>query len=162
MGRKYTTEAYYDKVQLLKKYFPDCSVTTDLIVGFPSETEEEFAQTLAFLREKCAFSAVHVFPFSVREKTRAARMDGQLPKAVKAERAARAKKAAAALTEKYLGRFVGKTLEVLPEHCVGGRWMSHGPIWLSDLYRRGGDLQEYAGSRRGAGAVSGRTAGKNF
>ena len=138
MGRKYTTEAYYDKVQLLKKYFPDCSVTTDLIVGFPRETEEEFAQTLAFL-EKCAFSAVHVFPFSIREKTRAARMDGQLPKAVKAERAARAQKAAAALTEKYLGRFVGKTLEVLPEHCVGGRWMSHGQYGFP-IYIEGGGI----------------------
>lgn len=113
-------------------------MTTDLIVGFPRETEEEFAQTLAFL-EKCAFSAVHVFPFSIREKTRAARMDGQLPKAVKAERAARAKKAAAALTEKYLGRFVGKTLEVLPEHCVGGRWMSHGQYGFP-IYIEGGGI----------------------
>ena len=65
MGRKYTAAQYLYNVNLLRKAFPDCSITTDLIVGFPGETEQEFAETLDFLRQ-CAFSSVHVFPYSVR------------------------------------------------------------------------------------------------
>lgn len=133
MGRKYTAEQYYTNAMLLKAAFADCSVTTDLIVGFPGETEEEFAQTLRFI-ERCALSAVHVFPYSAREGTRAARMEAQLSDQKKAARAARAKAVAAALTQSYLRRFVGRTLAVLPEHRTGGLWAGHGdygfPIYI--------------------------------
>lgn len=134
MGRRYTTEQYYHSVQLLRDAFPDCSVTTDLIVGFPGETEAEFTQTLAFLN-RCAFASVHVFPYSVRKGTRAASMPGQLSRQEKAARAARAKQAAAALSEAYRKGFVGQHMQALPEHLTeDGRWAAHGtygfPIYI--------------------------------
>ena len=106
MGRKYTTAQYYHSVQLLRQAFPDCSITTDLIVGFPGETEAEFEQTLAFL-ERCAFASVHVFPYSARKGTRAASMPGQLSRREKMARADHARQTAAALSERYRRRFIG-------------------------------------------------------
>ena len=133
MGRRYTTEDYYNGVQLLRQVFPDCSLTTDLIVGFPGETEEEFEQTMDFL-ERCGFAAVHVFPFSVRKGTRAASQPGQLAQKEKAARAQRAKDTAARLSKAYRSRFVGRLLEALPEHRTAGRWAAHGlygfPIYI--------------------------------
>lgn len=89
MNRKYDTERYYESVRLLREYFDRPGITTDLIVGFPGETEEEFEQTLEFVR-KCAFSAIHIFPYSRRSGTPAAAMPDQVPNAVKEERAHRA------------------------------------------------------------------------
>ncbi len=133
MGRRYTAEQYYSKVKLLNKFFPRCSITTDLIVGFPGETEDEFQQSLRFLKE-CKFAAVHVFPFSPREGTRAAKMADQLPNTMKADRASQAKIIAADLSAQYLTQFIGDTLTVLPEHKVNGRWASHGsygfPVYI--------------------------------
>lgn len=135
MGRRYTTAQFLACVERLRAAFPDCSITTDLIVGFPGETEQEFAQTLAFLR-RCAFAAVHVFPYSVREGTRAASMPAQIERPVKAARAAQAKRVADALRSTYLSRFVGRMLEVLPEHPSGGCWAAHGryvfPVYIDD------------------------------
>ena len=141
MGRKYTAAQYLYNVNLLRKAFPDCSLTTDLIVGFPGETEQEFAETLDFLRQ-CAFSSVHVFPYSVREGTRAAAMPDQCSGAVKTARAERAKQTATELRTKYLQRFIGCILhDVLPEHQSNGRWAAHGrygfPIYIaSDTARK--------------------------
>lgn len=134
MGRKYTADQYYNSVQILRRAFPDCSITTDLIVGFPGETDEEFEQTLLFL-EKCAFASVHVFPYSIRKGTRAADMPGQVPQGVKTARAARAKRLAAQLSEAYRRRFIGRCLHALPEHSVpDGLWAAHGtygfPIYI--------------------------------
>ena len=69
---------YYESVQLLRGYFDRPAITTDLIVGFPGETEEEFQQTLTFL-QRCAFAAMHIFPYSKRPGTPAAKMPGQVP-----------------------------------------------------------------------------------
>ena len=77
MRRKYGTEEFFAVTERLRAAFPGCSVTTDLICGFPGETEEEFSATLAFI-EKCAFSAMHIFPYSVRPGTKAASMPGQV------------------------------------------------------------------------------------
>lgn len=135
MGRKYTAEEYYQAVMRIRAVLPDASITTDLIVGFPGETEEEFAETLAFL-ERCAFAAVHVFPFSVREGTRAAKLPGQLCQQEKAARAERAKMVALRLSEAYRRGFVGRELTVLPEHRTGGFWAAHGtygfPIYIEE------------------------------
>ena len=89
MNRKYDTARYYESVTLLRRHFDRPAITTDLIVGFPGETEEEFGQTLDFIRA-CAFAAMHVFPYSKRPGTPAANMPGQVPNAVKEERAHRA------------------------------------------------------------------------
>ncbi|MGO5027422.1 tRNA (N(6)-L-threonylcarbamoyladenosine(37)-C(2))-methylthiotransferase MtaB [Candidatus Agathobaculum pullicola] len=138
MGRKYTAEEYYQAVEKIRAAVPDASIATDLIVGFPGETEEEFETTLAFL-EHCAFAAVHVFPFSVREGTRAASLPGQLSSQEKAVRAERAKAVALRLSEAYRRSFVGKELTVLPEHHTGKFWAAHGtygfPVYIEEEER---------------------------
>ena len=135
MNRHYTSEEFYRCVERLRRAFPDCSVTTDLIVGFPGETEDEFTQTLAFL-ERCAFASVHVFPYSVREGTKAAAMPGQLDQQIKTVRAERAKQVAETLSTAYRKQFVGRTLYALPEHPTGGLWAAHGrygfPVYIED------------------------------
>ena len=135
MNRHYTSEEFYRCVERLRRAFPDCSVTTDLIVGFPGETEDEFTQTLAFL-ERCAFASVHVFPYSVREGTKAAAMPGQLDQQTKTARAERAKQVAETSSIAYRKQFVGRTLYALPEHPTGGLWAAHGrygfPVYIED------------------------------
>ena len=101
MHRHYDTARYLESVRLLQQWFPGCAVTTDLIVGFPGETEEEFAESLAFART-CGLAMVHVFPYSRRAGTPAASMPGQLSRAEKADRSARAVAAAAELHREFL------------------------------------------------------------
>lgn len=114
MNRKYTAEEYYEVCKRLRSYFEDPALTTDVIVGFAGETEEEFAQCKAFL-EKIAFFETHIFKFSIRKGTRAAKMEGQVPDQIKTERS----NALLELNEKnsrnYLERHIGKELEVLME-----------------------------------------------
>ena len=129
MNRKYDTARYLQSVQLLRQYFGDPAVTTDLIVGFPGETEEEFARTLDFIRT-CAFSAMHVFPYSKRPGTPAAKMPGQIPNAVKADRAHAAAEIAAQMERDYLNRFVGRTVPVLFEEEREGLWWGHTPNYI--------------------------------
>ena len=114
MGRRYTTERYMESCVILREFFPDCAITTDLIVGFPGETEEDFGQTLDFLR---AFkpAQVHIFPYSRREGTRAATRPNQLTRAQKEARAAAAAEVCAELRKEYLKGFAGRTLSVLFE-----------------------------------------------
>lgn len=129
MNRRYDTARYYESVELLRAHFPGVAVTTDLIVGFPGETEEEFEKTLLFIR-RCGFAQIHVFPYSVRPGTKAADME-QVPKAIKEERAARAGEVAAALHEEYLQSCVGKTLPVLFEQPgVPGFYTGHAPNYM--------------------------------
>ena len=94
MKRRYTAEFFAERCAMLRQSFPDCSITTDLIVGFPGETDTDFAQTLEFIRA-CDFSDIHVFPYSVRSGTPAADMPDQIPLAVKNQRAEQVKKIAA-------------------------------------------------------------------
>ncbi len=124
MRRKYDTGRYYESVTLLRRFFSGCALTTDLIVAFPGESEEEFAESLSFL-EKCEFAAVHVFPYSRREGTPAAKMPGQLPNAVKEERAARAGAAARALSRKYREGMLGTVRRVLFEQPEGAFFTGH-------------------------------------
>lgn len=129
MNRRYDTERYDRSVALLRQYFPGMAITTDLIVGFPGETEEEFEKTLDFIR-RCGFAQIHVFPYSIRPGTRAAAME-QVPKSVKEERAARAGAIAAALHEEYLQSCVGKTFPVLFEQPgVPGFYTGHAPNYM--------------------------------
>ena len=110
MNRKYTPEEYMAIVEKIRGYFPDAAFTTDVMVGFPEETEEEFEESLAFV-EKVGFSAIHVFQYSPRKGTPAAAMK-QFPKKIKEERADRMKRAGDILTEKYLKSLVGKTVQI--------------------------------------------------
>ena len=125
MNRKYDSARYYESVTLLREHFDRPGITTDLIVGFPGETEEEFDQTLDFVR-RCAFSAMHIFPYSRRTGTPAA-LPGQVPKAEKEARARRAAAVAEELRAAWLERWVGETLTVLFEEEKEGLWRGHAP-----------------------------------
>ena len=129
MNRKYGTQRYYESVTLLRQYFDDPAITTDLITGFPGETEEEFSDTLAFIR-RCGFADMHIFPYSIRPGTPAAKME-QTPKAVKEERAARAAETAAEMHRDYLCRWVGRPVPVLfEERGENGLWRGHAPNYM--------------------------------
>ena len=134
MNRKYDTARYYESVTLLRGFFDRPAITTDLIVGFPGETEEEFTATLEFV-EKCAFSAMHIFPYSRRTGTPAAKMADQVPNAVKEERAARAGALAARLKAAYLEQWVGASLPVLFEEEKEGLWRGHAPNYVEVMAR---------------------------
>ena len=124
MNRKYDSNRYYKSVTFLHEAYDRPAVTTDLIVGFPGETEEEFQQTLDFI-QKCAFSAMHIFPYSKRPGTPAAKLPGQVRNAVKEERAHRAAQIARTMQDTYLDSWVGETVPVLFEEKREGLWRGH-------------------------------------
>ena len=129
MRRRYDTAAFFAVTERLRAAFPLCGLTTDLICGFPGETEEEFEKTLGFL-EKCAFSAMHIFPYSARPGTKAASMPGQVPKEVKAARCRRAQELAGRMQREYLAGCVGRELSVLFETEKDGLWLGHGENYV--------------------------------
>ena len=129
MNRKYDTARYYESVCLLREYFPGCAITTDLIVGFPGETEAEFAESLAFL-EKCGFAQVHVFPYSRRPGTPADRLPGQISRAEKERRSAAAIGTAAALAKAYREAMAGRVVPVLFEQPEGAYFTGHAPNYV--------------------------------
>ena len=131
MNRKYDTERYLESVTLLNRFFDRPAVTTDMIVGFPEETEEEFRKTLDFIR-RCGFAQMHIFPYSIRPGTPAADME-QVPKAVKEDRARRAAAAAAQMHQAYLAGCVGRTYPVLFEQPRDGKFSGHAPNYMEVL-----------------------------
>ena len=114
MNRRYTSEEYYEKCRILRKYFDDPALTTDVIVGFPGETEEEFRESFDFV-DKVDFYETHIFKYSKREGTKAASMPDQVDEQVKAERSARLIALGEKKRKAYEERFIGKTVEVLVE-----------------------------------------------
>ena len=138
MNRRYDTARFRQSVDLLRRYFDHPAITTDVICGFPQETEEEFSATLAFL-EECRFAAMHVFPYSIRPGTKAADMP-QVPGPVKEERAARAGALAARLHRAYLEECVGRTYPVLFEQPAAGRYGGHAPNYMEVAVSGGEDL----------------------
>ncbi|MBQ7099244.1 MAG: radical SAM protein, partial [Oscillospiraceae bacterium] len=138
MKRKYDTARYYESVQLLRRFFPGCALTTDMIVAFPGETEEEFAQSLSFI-QKCAFAEMHIFPYSRRPGTPADKMPGQHPNTVKEERSRRAIAVADEMTASYRAAMVGSTAEVLFEEPSEGLFTGHAPNYVR-VYAQGEDL----------------------
>src|SRR6201999_559927 len=114
MRRTYTRERYLDRVALIREHVPDCALTTDIIVGFPGETEADFAQTLEVC-EQVGYDGAFTFVYSPRRETDAAEMDGQVPHAVKVERMERLVEVVQRRARERAQRFVGRTLEVLVE-----------------------------------------------
>ena len=121
MNRRYTTAQYRDLLAAAREAIPDLAVTTDLIVGFPGEDATEFEASAAFVTAM-AFARLHVFPFSARQGTAAARMPAQVPATPKKERAARMAQIGQASAVSFRRRFVGRTMDVLWERCRSGRW----------------------------------------
>ncbi len=113
MNRHYTAEEYEHLANKLRETFPDATITTDVLVGFPTETEKDFKETIDFVT-RVGFEKAHVFPYSVREGTRAAKMV-QLTKAVKEDRASRLSAVTDKIREEFLKKQIGKTVEVLFE-----------------------------------------------
>ena len=122
MNRKYDTARFFESVCLLREHFQSPAITTDMIVGFPGETEAEFVQSLDFIR-RCAFAAMHIFPYSKRPGTPAAAMPNQVPRGVKEERAREAAEEAARMEHSYLEQWDRVT--VLFEEERDGLWRGH-------------------------------------
>ena len=120
MNRHYSAEEYLNSVKLLKKYYDRPGITTDIIVGFPGETDEEFEETVAFVKE-VGFLKVHVFPYSKRDGTYAARMNEQIAPEIKKKREDILIKVCEEVSEKYLESFNGDTEQVLLEEEIKGR-----------------------------------------
>lgn len=118
MNRHYTGEEFLVRVELIRQHFPDAAVTTDIIAGFPTETEEDFENTLALAR-RAAFSQIHCFAYSRRTGTVAAKLPDLAPQ-VKKQRLHRLMELSGQLRAEYEGRFVGKVLELVPEEQKGG------------------------------------------
>ncbi len=117
MNRRYTTEEYKQSINLLKENIPDIAVTTDVIVGFPGETDEEFEATYNFVKEM-EFNKIHVFKYSKRSGTKAEEMANQVDEQIKNQRSYRLIKLGEELEQKYLSKYIGRELEVLFEGKV--------------------------------------------
>lgn len=125
MHRRYTTAQYFACVQRLRTAFPSCSITTDVITGFPGETQEEFAQTMDFLR-RCAFASIHVFPYSERTGTPAAAMPEVIPPQIRAQRANAVRQLAAQMSQQFCQNFIGQIIPVVLEHGRADAQPAHG------------------------------------
>lgn len=143
MNRRYTRRQYLDACALIYEYFPDAAITTDIIVGFPTETEEDFKESLSIV-EEAGFARVHAFPYSSRPGTVAAKKK-QLPAEVKRERMTRMLACAQRTEERYLARFAGRTLTALFEED-GGYTANYIRVY-ADGAREGG-MYEVALDRR--------------
>ena len=131
MNRKYAPARFAQSIALLNQYFEHPAITTDMITGFPEETEEEFAETLDFIR-RCGFAQMHIFPYSIRPGTPAAKMK-QIQKSVKEERAKRGAAMAAEMRREYLNGCVGKIYPVLFEQPKGNQFFGHAPNYMEVL-----------------------------
>ena len=138
MKRKYDTARYYESVRLLKEYFPNCAVTTDMIVAFPGETEEEFGQSLDFIR-RCGFADMHIFPYSRRPGTPADKMPGQHNNATKEARSRAAIAVANEMSLAYREALIGTVQEVLFEEMDGAYFTGHAPNYVK-VYALGENL----------------------
>ena len=119
MNRHYTRAEYLEKCRMIYEAFPSAAITTDIIVGFPTETEEDFADSLRIV-EEAGFAQIHAFPYSPREGTNAYKKYKELPFALKKERVERLLMKGAEEKKKYMERFIGKRLELVPENCFDG------------------------------------------
>ena len=119
MNRHYTRAEYLEKCRMIYEAFPSAAITTDIIVGFPTETEEDFADSLKIV-EEAGFAQIHAFPYSPREGTNAYKRYKELPSAVKKERVECLLLKGAEEKKRYMQAFVGKVLEIVPENCIDG------------------------------------------
>ena len=129
MNRKYDTAFFLERTELLRRYFPGCALTADLIAGFPGETEADQAETLAFIR-RVGFADIHVFPYSRRPGTPADKMSGQCTRALKARRAHELQQAADEMHRAFMAQALGQRLEVLFETEENGLCHGHSDSYL--------------------------------
>ncbi|BCU82432.1 tRNA (N(6)-L-threonylcarbamoyladenosine(37)-C(2))-methylthiotransferase MtaB [Polycladomyces abyssicola] len=144
MRRKYTVDEYRRKIEQVKEAMPNVAITTDVIVGFPGETDEQFENGYRLI-EELEFAELHVFPYSKRTGTPAARMENQVPEEVKHERVHRLIELSNRLSLKYAKRFVGDVLEVIPERPFkeapdSGLYMGYSDNYLQVVFEGNDDL----------------------
>jgi threonylcarbamoyladenosine tRNA methylthiotransferase MtaB len=125
MNRRYDTLEFREKAKLIRSYMPDAGLTTDIIVGFPGETEREYLETVSFV-EEIGFSRIHVFKYSPRKGTPAAKMEGQIPGGIKNDRSERLIELGEKLSLKFQGKFNGSLRAVLYEEGNSGKGMFEG------------------------------------
>lgn len=129
MNRKYDLKYYEEKIKKIRMIRPDISITTDIIVGFPYETDELFNETLEFSR-KMKFSKIHVFPYSIRIGTSAANMPNQVDESIKKERVKKLMDLSEIMEKEYYNKFVGKELDILVEECDNNVSIGHSSNYL--------------------------------
>ena len=129
MNRKYTTAEYLEKINKIRSYLPNIAFTTDVIVGFPGETDEEFEETYNFIKQ-VNYSELHVFPYSPRKNTPAAKMKDQVNDQIKHERANRLLQLSKELNHEFVLKQIGKTLKVLFEKRDGEYLIGHAGDYL--------------------------------
>ncbi len=129
MRRKYNTKMVLDGMERLRRVYPDVQFTTDVIVGFPGETEEDFSRTLAFVK-KARFLMIHVFPYSKRAGTPASQMSGQIPEQVKHERVHILSDLEREIRQEILEGYIGRDVDVLFETYENGRMHGHTPNFI--------------------------------
>lgn len=135
MNRKYTKAEYLEKISKLKNARPEINLTTDVIVGFPTETEEEFLECVDYCKE-VGFSKIHVFPYSMREGTKAASMSGQIPNNIKKNRARQLIEIDNDLQLKFNEKFIGTSVNVLIEEIVDGKSIGHTQNFLKVIIEK--------------------------
>ena len=138
MKRKYNTARYLESVRLLEEHFPGCAVTTDMIVAFPGETEEEFQRSLEFIQE-CGFADMHIFPYSRRPGTPADKMSGQHNNDTKESRSRAAIAVAEKMSIAYRQKLIGSTHAVLFEEVDSEYFTGHAPNYVK-IYAKGENL----------------------
>ena len=124
MNRRYTTEQFKEIVKILRNAYDDVNLTTDIIVGFPGETEEEFNKTYEFLKE-IKFYKMHIFKYSPRKGTKAAVMPNQIPGNIKEERSKKLIELSDKNEFEYNSKYLGKEVEVLFEEEKTGEYKGH-------------------------------------
>ncbi len=137
MNRKYTTAEYFEKVQLIRKYFPNAGITTDIIVGFPTESKAQFENSMAFAKQ-VEFADIHVFPYSVRSGTLASKKYEDLPAEFKNERKTRLLEVKSQLISADLEKRIGSEVEVLLEEQHGEYFVGHSREFIK-CYVKGGN-----------------------
>ena len=138
MRRKYDTARYEQSLQLLNAHFPGCAITTDMIVAFPGETEEEFQESLSFIR-RCGFADMHIFPYSRRPGTPASKMPDQLGNATKEARSRAASEVAAQMSAAFRSAMIGTVQQVLFEETDGEHYTGYTPNYVK-VYVKGNNL----------------------
>ena len=141
MNRKYDTEKYRQAAAMLRRYMPDAALTTDMIVGFPGETEADFAESYAFA-EEMAFAKIHVFPYSPKRGTPAAERSDQLPNAVKTERSHKLMLLSDKMSADFLAKHIGCDMDVLYEReTAEGVFEGHTMNYIKVSAKSGQDLR---------------------
>ena len=143
MNRHYTSDEYFEKCELLRKYFDNPAFTTDVIVGFPGETQEDYEISREFIK-KVRFSELHVFKYSKRDGTVAAKMENQIPEPVKTERSEDLIKVGENLTMEYRRKFIGKKVSVLFEEIINvageNYWVGHTKEYIKVIMKSDKDI----------------------